>query len=167
MVASGQLEDYSQSIEIVIPSVINLTEAEAALNASIDTNLETLNLATEAYESYGLAITSAAADQAIANAEFRLVNPAVSSAVDSMTEYVDVMGEVQGEFQTTDMIADRLTASIRDQASAFDDLRGDVESAEISLDDIDETFNRIPDAIDLSIVSMEDLRRWACERCEA
>ena len=31
MVASGQLEDYSQSIETVIPSVINLTEAEAAL----------------------------------------------------------------------------------------------------------------------------------------
>ena len=59
MVASGQLEDYSASIEIVIPSIIDLTEAEAALNASIDTNLETLNLATEAYESYGLALTSA------------------------------------------------------------------------------------------------------------
>ena len=67
-------------------------------------------------------LTSTAADQAIANAEFRLVNPAISSAVDSMTEYVGVMGEVQGEFQTTDMIADRLTQSIRDQASAFDEL---------------------------------------------
>ena len=54
--------------------------------------------------------------------DINLINPAILSAVDSMTEYVDVMGEVQGEFETTDMIADRLTASIRDQASAFDEL---------------------------------------------
>ena len=54
--------------------------------------------------------------------DINLVNPAISSAVDSMRGYADVMGEVQGEFETTDMIADRLTDSIREQATAFDAL---------------------------------------------
>ena len=68
-------------------------------------------------------LTSTAADQAIATAEFRLVDTAVSEAVGSLRDYIDVMGDVQGEFETTDAISDRLTQSIRDQASAFDDLR--------------------------------------------
>ena len=56
-----------------------------------------------------------------------LINQAVSEGVVSLREYVNVMGEVQGQFETTDIIADRLTASIRDQASAFDELRENVE----------------------------------------
>ena len=35
------------------------------------------------------------------------------------------------------------------------------DAAEISLDDIDDTFSRIPDAIDPSIVSMEDFETVA------
>ena len=72
-VASGEVEDYSASIEIAIPSIVSLTDAEDALNAAIDANLAAINPATEAYESYGFALTSAAADHAILTAEANLV----------------------------------------------------------------------------------------------
>ena len=50
------------------------------------------------------------------------MNPAISEAADTMRDYITVMGMVQGEFQTTDAISDRLTDSIREQADAFDEL---------------------------------------------
>ena len=45
-IASGQVEDYSESIETTIPSIVNLTEAENALTAAIEANLQTLQAAT-------------------------------------------------------------------------------------------------------------------------
>ena len=54
--------------------------------------------------------------------DINLVNPAISAAAETMENYITVMGAVQGEFQTIDTLSDRLTAAIRDQASAFDDL---------------------------------------------
>ena len=167
-VASGQLPDYSAAIDTVIPSVINLTEAENALTAAIDANQEAIAdeigdvdelLAILPQLSTGL--TSLAADQAIATAEIRLLNPAISQAVDSLREYNDVMLEAGINFRDVEDISADLTQSIRDQSSAFDDLRGAAVSAEIRLDDIDDTFNRIPDAIDPSIVSMEDFETVA------
>ena len=59
--------------------------------------------------------------------DINLVNPAISAAAETMENYITVMGAVQGEFQTIDTLSDRLTASIRDQASAFDELRQKVE----------------------------------------
>ena len=127
--ASGTLGEYNESIDTVIPSVVNLTQAENALTAAIETNLQTISTFTgdaqeliDTYLSLSDGLTSYAADQAIANAEARLVNPAISEAADSMRDYIVVMGMVQGEFRTTDAISDRLTDSIRDQASAFDEL---------------------------------------------
>ena len=167
-VASGQLPDYAAAIDTVIPSVIDLTEAENALTAAIDANQEAIAdeigdvdelLAILPQLSTGL--TSLAADQAIATAEFRLVNPAISDAVDSLRDYNDVMLEAGINFRDVEDISADLTQSIRDQSSAFDDLRGAAVSAEIRLDDIDDTFNRIPDAIDPSIVSMEDFETVA------
>ena len=159
----GEIEAYNVAIDTVIPSIFNLTEAQDALTASIDANIGIMQTAIETGTDLDVVLsqlsdglTSTAADQAIANAEFRLVNPAVSEAVDSLRDYNDVMLEAGINFRTTEEISQDLTQSIRDQASAFDDLRGDVESAEISLDDIDATFNRIPNAIDPAIVSMED-----------
>ena len=167
-VASRQLPDYAAAIDTVIPSVINLTEAENALTAAIDANQEAIAdeigdvdelLAILPQLSTGL--TSLAADQAIATAEIRLLNPAISDAVDSLRDYNDVMLEAGINFRDVEDISADLTQSIRDQSSAFDDLRGDVESAAISLDDIDDTFNRIPDAIDPAILSMEDFETVA------
>ena len=85
-----------------------------------------------------------------------LISQAVSDAIVSFRDYNDVLLEAGINFRSVESISEDVTEAIRDQASAFDDLRGDVDAAEISLDDIDETFDRIPDAIDLSIVSMED-----------
>ena len=125
----GEIEAYGGAVDTVIPSVVNLTQAENALTAAIESNLQTISTFTgeaqeilDAYLSLSDGLTSYAADQAIANAEARLVNPAISEAADTMRDYIAVMGDVQGEFQTTDAISDRLTESVRDQASAFDAL---------------------------------------------
>ena len=63
----------------------------------------------------------------IAAHQANLIRPAVSDAVRSMVAYVDVMGSVQGTFETADTLSERLTDSIRDQASAFDELRRSVD----------------------------------------
>ena len=83
-IASGQLEDYSESIQTTIPSIVNLTEAENALTAAIDANLQTLQKATgNPLSDYidSLTLTSEAADaafgsinqvgEAIRDADFR------------------------------------------------------------------------------------------------
>lgn len=128
-VASGQLEDYSEAINIVIPSVVNLTEAEKALTAAIDANQKAIAdeigdveeiLAILPKLSTGL--TSIAADQAIATAEIKLVNPAISDAADTMRTYIREMDGATVQFQETSDISDRLTTSIREQADAFDAL---------------------------------------------
>ena len=85
-----------------------------------------------------------------------LVNPAVSDAVDSFRAYNAVLSDSGVKFKTVEDISEDLIASIRGQSEVFDDLRESVGAAEISLDDIDATFDRIPDAIDPAIVSMED-----------
>ena len=90
-----------------------------------------------------MALTSAAADQAIATAEINLVNPAVSDAVDSLRDYNDVMLEAGVNFRDIEGISRDVTDAIRQQGTGFQTLRGDVESAEISLDDIDETMRDI------------------------
>ena len=54
--------------------------------------------------------------------DINLVNPAVSEAVRSLQDYNDVLSETGVNFETVDSLSDRLTSSIRDQASAFDEL---------------------------------------------
>ena len=66
-IASGQVEDYSQSIETTIPSLVNLTRSENALTAAIAANLRTLQEATgDPLSDYinTLTLTSEAADAA-------------------------------------------------------------------------------------------------------
>ena len=41
-IASGQVEDYSESIQTSVPSIVSFTEAENALTAAIEANLQTL-----------------------------------------------------------------------------------------------------------------------------
>lgn len=90
-----------------------------------------------------------------------LVNPAVSDAVESFRDYSHIIGDVNlGYDEIIPATQDFIDGLVR-QKSAFDDLRDAAEAAEISLDDIDETFNRIPDPIDTAIVSMEDFETVA------
>lgn len=71
-------------------------------------------------------LTAFAAEQAIATAEIKLVNPAISDAAGSMQLYIREMDQLQDRLEETDTISERMTASIRDQASAFDALRSSV-----------------------------------------
>ena len=73
-------------------------------------------------------LTSFAADQAIATAEIKLVNPAISAAVVSMGSYNDVMSEGVVNFREVVDISEDVTASVRTQASAFDALRRSLDS---------------------------------------
>ena len=154
--ARGEVNAYDASIETVIPSVINLTSAEDAFTSAIEANITAMQTAIETGADLDVilsqlseGLTSVAADQAIATAEFNLVNPAISDAVDSMRDYNAVMGDVQTRFQDIDEISQDLTASIRTQGTAFDDLRSDVESAQDPFDDFQDTIVAIPGNVDL------------------
>ena len=160
----SEITAVRDAFDVLAPTAVRVNAIFDDLNTSlVDTQGElesldavTQNIIQDLQDLEGLAHVRAVIAERTDVNNANLINQAVSEGVESLREYVDVMGEVQGEFETTDAISDRLTQSIRDQASAFDDLRGDVASAEISLGDIDETFDRIPDAIDPAIISMED-----------
>ena len=62
----------------------------------------------------------------VLHADINLVNPAISDAAENMRLYIRVMDDVQDEFQEIDTLSERLTTSIRNQASAFDELRNSV-----------------------------------------
>ena len=92
------------------------------LNTSlVDTGAETTAFA-QIYRELQTQITSYAADQAIANAEARLVSPAVTDAANSMRDYVDVMDDVGVRFRDIEGVSEDVTNAVRDQESAFDDL---------------------------------------------
>ena len=61
-----------------------------------------------------------------------LVNPAVTDAAENMRLYIREIDDLQDRFESTEDISDRLTDSIREQASAFDELRQSVERFDTS-----------------------------------
>ena len=58
--------------------------------------------------------------------DINLVNPAISDAAENMRLYIREMDDLQDAYETSAQRSDRLTQSIRDQASAFDALRASV-----------------------------------------
>ena len=175
--ASGQLEDYSSSIETVIPVLVNATEAEDAFTASIASNIETLNEFTGDVSDLILNLETLATHGDLSlNIDGRtdphnanLVNPIVSRAAESVREYaaaLDSAGfstealeeitsgsagriqafatevltaekvlnnfakgidDVEEVYISLESVSDRLIASVREQATAFDDLRRAVD----------------------------------------
>ena len=128
-----------------------------AFHGAIDANIAAMQTAIETGTDLDVilsqlsdGLTSVAADQAILNAEINLVNPAISDAVDSMQDYNAVMGDVQTRFQDVDEISQDLTASIREQGTAFDDLRSNVDTADLSLDVLEDTIVALPSNVDLA-----------------
>ena len=149
-VASGQLEDYAATIQTVVPAVVDLVEAEEALNTAIDANLTVIDADIESLLRYVDALD--ALDEGLANVErgldahnAALVNPAISDAADSLRTYSDAISDVGVNFETLEDISQDVTDAIREQGTGFQTLRDDVESAEISLDDIDETLREVDD----------------------
>ena len=149
-VASGQLDDYAAAIQTVVPAVVDLVEAEEALNTAIDANLTVIDADIESLLRYVDALD--ALDEGLANVErglnahnAALVNPAISDAADSLRTYSDAISDVGVNFETLEDISQDVTDAIREQGTGFQTLRDDVESAEISLDDIDETLREVDD----------------------
>ena len=149
-VASGQLDDYAATIQTVVPAVVDLVEAEEALNTAIDANLTVIDADIESLLRYVDALD--ALDEGLANIErgldahnAALVNPAISDAADSLRTYSDAISDVGVNFETLEDISQDVTDAIREQGTGFQTLRDDVESAEISLDDIDETLREVDD----------------------
>ena len=159
--ARGEIGGYSASIQTIIPSIVNITNEQDALTAvfneqsvAINENRVALDEETQALLRY--LATLDALDESLANVERRLdahnaalVNPAVSEAVDSMRSYIDVIDDVQTEFQTVESISDMVTAAIREQGSAFDDLRDATGAVEPTLDDVADALEDIQAESDL------------------
>ena len=133
-IASGQLETYRGSIDLARVSVVNLdAELDALFGGQLADPLQPiieqfgdLDTAISTLTETGK-LTSFAADQAIATAEIKLVNPAIFDAAENMRLYIRVMDDVQGRFESTDAISNRLTTSIRQQASGFEELARSID----------------------------------------
>ena len=158
-VASGQASEYSTAIDFTTTSVVNLKNELDALtaifneqNVVINENGVLLDEETQALLRY--LATLDALEESLANVErgldahnAALVNPAVSDAVRSLRAYNDVLSDTGVEYRSVEEISQDLTEAIRTQGTAFDDLRGKTDTAEISLDDIDTTMQEIDDTI--------------------
>ena len=120
----------SDAFDVLAPTAARVNAIFDDLNTSlVDSQLEselldavTQKIIQDLQDLEGLAHVRAVIAERTDVHNANLINQAVSEGVVSLREYVNVMGEVQGEFETTDAISDRLTQSIRDQASAFDEL---------------------------------------------
>ena len=158
-VASGQVEDYGASIETIIPTVTDLTAAENALTAAIDANLTLQDefvgdaqALIAIYENVRGGLSDLDITQRLANEEIKLVNPAVSDAVRSMRAYIDELEDVEGGLVDVEMISENVRRALGSQGDAFDDLRDDVDTAEVSLDDIDDTMDDIGRTIEDDLI---------------
>ena len=92
-------------------------------------------------------ITSFAADQEIANAEIKLINPAISGAVASMRTYIGELEDVEGGLEDVETISENVRASLVRQGSAFDDLRRNVDTATSFLSDNAERLEDVDEAL--------------------
>ena len=116
------------AFDVLAPTAARVESVFADLELSlVDTETEALAF-RNVFSGLSHDLTSFAADQAIATAEIRLVNPAISAAVVSMGSYNAVMSEGVVNFREVVDISEDVTASVRTQASAFDELRRSLDS---------------------------------------
>ena len=116
------------AFDVLAPTAARVEAVFADIQLSlVDTETEALAF-RNVFSLLSHELTSFAADQAIATAEIKLVNPAISAAVVSMSSYNDVMSEGVVNFREVIDISEDVTASVRTQASAFDELRRSLDS---------------------------------------
>ncbi len=124
-----------QGFDVLAPTVARVEAVFAGLQTSlVDTAAEALAF-RNVYSLLSHELTSFAADQAIATAEINLVNPAISDTVGSLRDYNAVMRDTGVNFETVEDISNRLTDSIRDQASGFGEVSSASETAGIDISD--------------------------------
>ena len=115
------------AFDVLAPTAARVESVFADIQLSlVDTESEALAF-RNVFSLLSHDLTSFAADQAIATAEIKRVNPAISAAVRSLRDYNDVMSEGIVNFREVVDISKDVTASVRTQASAFDALRRSVD----------------------------------------
>ena len=149
-VASGQVEDYSESIQTTIPSIVNLTEAENALTAAIDANLQTLRSATgDPLSDYvdGLTLTSRSADAALGS--LNEVSEAVKATGGDFRVAEEHLRDFDDAFRLSEATIPRVTSEMRQFAGQVPPATQEVIEFRREL----ETLNRTGQDIDLSSVA--------------
>ena len=115
------------AFDVLAPTAARVESVFADIQLSlVDTEAEALAF-RNVFSLLSHDLTSFAADQAIATAEIKRVNPAISAAVRSLRDYNAVMSDGIVNFREVVDISKDVTASVRTQASAFDALRRSVD----------------------------------------
>ena len=123
------------AFDVLAPTAGRVASVFADLQLSlVDTESEALAF-RNVFSLLSHDLTSFAADQAIATAEIKRVNPAISAAVRSLRDYNDVMRDTGVNSETVEDVSERLTDSIRNQASAFSEVSRAAETAGIDISD--------------------------------
>lgn len=147
-IASGQLEDYSGSIQTTLPSIVNLTEAENALTAAIDANLQALqDAAGDPLSDYvdSLTLTSVAADAAFGS--INDVGKAVRDA--DFRRAAAELRDFDDAFSLSEAAIPRVTSEMQQFAGQVPEATAEVIEFRREL----ETLNRMGQEIDLSSVA--------------
>ena len=141
-VASGQLEDYSASIEIVIPSVTNLTEAQDALNASVQAGIDATNEAVgDPLSDYidGLDLTSESADSAFGS--INQVGEAVRDA--DFTRAAAELTDFDDAFQLSEATIPKVTSAMREFTGTAPDIEKVERAVEQTTRSVDDLFDEV------------------------
>ena len=159
-VASGQVEDYTESIQATIPSLVNLTRSENALTAAIEANLQTLQAATgDPLSDYidGLTLTSEAADaafgsinrvgEAVRDADFRRAEAELRDFDDAFRLSEATIPRVRSEMERFTGTLPDATRSIRDTTIQLRNLSQEAQSAAREAEFLNASFSAL-DAFD-------------------
>ena len=159
-VASGHVEDYTQSIETSIPSLVNLTRSENALTAAIEANLQTLRSATgDPLSDYidGLTLTSEAADaavgsinrvgEAVRDADFRRAEAELRDFDDAFRLSEATIPRVRSEMERFTGTLPDASRSIRDTTIQLQNLSQEAQSAAREAEFLNASFSAL-DAFD-------------------
>ena len=139
---SAIFQEYNETLGryvAVSGIVVSSAEAEAEALSAVSKAIiqQTQDSERLAQDAEGLADVLSNLAQRTDAHNAALVNPAVSDAAENMRLYIREMGTLQDRFEGVDAISDRLTDSIREQASAFDELRQ-------SVDGVSQSQSRLP-----------------------
>ena len=159
-VASGQVEDYTESIQATIPSLVNLTRSENALTAAIEANLQTLQTATgDPLSDYidGLTLTSEAADaafgsinrvgEAVRDADFRRAEAELRDFDDAFRLSEATIPRVSSEMERFTGTLPDASRSIRDTTIQLRNLSQEAQSAAREAEFLNSSFSAL-DAFD-------------------
>lgn len=159
-VASGQVEDYTESIQTTIPSLVNLTRSENALTAAIEANLQALQAATgDPLSDYidSLTLTSRSADaafgsihrvgEAVRDADFRHAEAGLRDFDDAFSLSEATIPRVRSEIERFTGTLPDASRSIRDTTLELRNLSQEAQAAARDAEFLNSSFSAL-DAFD-------------------